>query len=132
MYANHTFKKGERIVSKKLIEELFGGEKSRSMAVFPLRLVYMLGERSDGEEAAQLLISVPKRHFKRAVKRNRVKRQIREAYRMNKAIVMSRMAGRPATEKIAMAIIWTGNELVSTEEVSEKTTKLLQRLAEKL
>lgn len=55
---------------------------SRSFSVFPLRAVYMSVDRQ--EVPASILISVPKKRFKRAVKRNRVKRQIREAYRKNK------------------------------------------------
>ena len=61
---------------------MFEGGVSKSFSIFPIRVVYMPVEQ--GEAPASILISVSKRRFKRAVKRNRVKRQIREAYRMNK------------------------------------------------
>ena len=58
---------------------MFEGGVSKSFSIFPIRVVYMPVEQ--GEVPASILISVSKRRFKRAVKRNRVKRQIREAYR---------------------------------------------------
>ena len=78
----YTLPKLERLNSRILIEKLFTGG-SKSLPAFPLRIVYMPVE---GEHlpAVSLLISVPKKRFKRAVKRNRVKRQIREAYRKHK------------------------------------------------
>ena len=82
-----TFCKEERLCRKALIEKLFHKEGSRSMAAFPLRLVYMKSPAGEDGPAAQMLVSVPKRCFKRAVKRNRVKRQVREAYRKNKHIL---------------------------------------------
>ena len=62
---------------------MFEGGVSKSFSIFPIRVVYMPVEQ--GEAPASILISVSKRRFKRAVKRNRVKRQIREAYRKNKS-----------------------------------------------
>ena len=56
---------------------MFEGGVSKSFSIFPIRVVYMPVEQ--GEAPASILISVSKRRFKRAVKRNRVKRQIREA-----------------------------------------------------
>ena len=78
----NTFPKKEHLSSLLLIGKLFAGG-SKSLAVFPLRAVYMPVENA-GLPAVSVLISVSKKRFKRAVKRNRVKRQIREAYRKNK------------------------------------------------
>lgn len=75
-------RKGERLCSKKLIDTLFGTGGSHAMTAFPLKAVYRLidckSETSAPEETVmesnvQVLVSVPKKHFKRAVKRNRVK-----------------------------------------------------------
>lgn len=77
----NTLRKSERLDRKKVIEKMFAGG-SRSFSVFPLRVVYLPVEEL--EAPVSILVSVSKRRFKRAVKRNRVKRQIREAYRMNK------------------------------------------------
>lgn len=81
-----TLSKVERLNSRILIERLFTGG-SKSLPAFPLRIVYMPVE-GENLPAATILISVPKKRFKRAVKRNRVKRQIREAYRKNKHILL--------------------------------------------
>ena len=127
--AAHTFGKQERIVSRKLIERLFGGGGSRSMSAYPLRLVYLPVER-DGV-GAKVLISVPKRHFKRAVKRNRVKRQVREAYRMHKQLLdgaTSLMADRT----LALAFIWQADELYDSRAVEASVRSLLERLNERL
>lgn len=125
-----TLSKEERISGRKQIEKLFGGG-SRSLSAFPLRLVYLLADREPQEPAAKILVSVPKRHFKRAVKRNRVKRQVREAYRKNKHLLLERM--ETAQEKtLLMAFIWLDRQLHDSAEVDEKVCSLLQRVGEKL
>ena len=84
----YTLGKEERICSKKLIEKLFKGGRSKSMVAYPLRVVYAQKADDEGENVpAQMLVSVSKRHFKHAVDRNRVKRQVREAYRKHKHTV---------------------------------------------
>ena len=72
---------------------MFEGGVSKSFSIFPIRVVYMPVEQ--GEAPASILISVSKRRFKRAVKRNRVKRQIREAYRKNKYLLVDELQRRP-------------------------------------
>lgn len=72
----YTLGKEERICSKKLIEKLFKGGRSKSMVAYPLRVVYAQKADDEGENVpAQMLVSVSKRHFKHAVDRNRVKRR---------------------------------------------------------
>ena len=91
------------MVSLKLIESLFGGGCSQSVAAFPLRAVYMLSERQTGDAPVQLLISVPKKRFKHAVDRNRVKRQIREAFRQHKDLLYPIV---PEEQCLLLAFIW--------------------------
>ena len=74
--ALHTLPKEERLCSRKALEELFGGGH-QSVSAFPIRAVYMPNEVG----VVRVMVSVSKRYFKRAVKRNRIKRQLREAYR---------------------------------------------------
>ncbi len=135
-----TLHKEERICSRKLIEAIFSGNKSRSMSAFPLRVVFMPinGEEAESETdgkgesnrparplpKAKILVSVPKKHFKRAVKRNRVKRQVREAYRKNKSII--------ADKAVALVFIWSDSHLCDSNMVEEKVVNLLTRIRERL
>lgn len=134
--ASFSFPKSEKIVSKKIIDRLFAGSGSRAMSAFPVRLVYIIlneGDealtvkgRNEGRSAAQVLISVPKRYFRHAVDRNRVKRQIREAYRKHRNLF-----ALPEGKYLAMAFIWMDHRHHATEEVERKIVNLLQRMQEK-
>jgi len=126
-----TLSKEERLCGRTLIEKLFGGGGSRSIAAFPLRLVYMKTERHEGEPAVRMMISVPKKHFKRAVKRNRVKRQVREAFRLNKSVLLTKLQERQDTA-LALAFIWLDDEQRASDEVESKVLNLLHRVAEKI
>ena len=128
--------KTERICSKKLIETLFNSGAGKSLSAFPLRLVYMLIERDTSAGLmppvqAQMMVSVPKRYFKRAVKRNRVKRQVREAYRKNKQLVLSQLLDTP-DKAVAMAFIWMDGKLQDSAFVEQRMINLLARLGERL
>lgn len=125
----HTLSKTERLNSLILIEKLFTGG-SKSLPAFPLRIVYMPVEEENNLPQVSILISVPKKRFKRAVKRNRVKRQIREAYRKHKSILADSLAA--AGKKAIIAFIWLDNELHSSVEVEEKVKKLLQLTSERM
>jgi ribonuclease P protein component len=78
----YTFKKEERLCSKKLLERLF--HNGSSFLLYPYRIVW-LAEKLPDEVPVQVVISVPKRRFKKAVDRNLIKRRIREIYRLNKS-----------------------------------------------
>ncbi|MBP1612848.1 MAG: rnpA [Bacteroidetes bacterium] len=125
----NTLSKSERLNSKIAIEKLFSGG-SKSFSLFPLRVVFMLTEKKEGAAEASLLISVPKKRFKRAVKRNRVKRQIREAYRKNKHSLLNMLEEKE--QNLMIAVIYLSNELISSAEVEEKLNSLLVRIAEKI
>lgn len=127
--------KWERICGRTLLEKLFTGGKSKSFSVFPLRVVYLLTNQPDGdlqhEAPVKMMVSVSKRHFKRAVKRNRVKRQVREAYRLNKEIVVSSMADSP-NRQLLLGFIWMSDVLHDTDTVERSMQVLLKRVADKL
>ena len=124
----NTLCKAERLHSKIVIEKMFVGGFSRSFSVFPLRAVYMSVEQQ--EVPVSILISVPKKRFKRAVKRNRVKRQIREAYRKNKGPLWQVLQEKGLG--LTIAFIYLSDELCRTEEIEEKVKVLLARIAERL
>ena len=78
----YTFKKEERLCSKRLLEKLF--HNGSSFLLYPYRIVW-LAEKLPAEVPVQVVINVPKRRFKKAVDRNLIKRRIREIYRLNKS-----------------------------------------------
>lgn len=115
----HSLPKSERLCSKKALQRLFTGER-RSVSVFPIRAVF-----ADSEEpGVHIMVSVSKRHFKRAVKRNRVKRQLREAYRLNKQILTGMEGG------LDIAFLWNTAELLPTRTIMLKMQHLLHRIHE--
>ena len=121
-----TFKKEERIVSNLLIETLFEKGNSQSLNAYPLRAVFLKTEHREGCAPVQLLISVPKKKFKHAVDRNRVKRQIREAYRKNKSLLEGTIE---EGKTLLIAIIWLSDKHFATKEVEKKVVSLLKQMA---
>ena len=125
----NTLCKAERLNSKLAIENLFSGG-AKSLSVFPLRVVFTSVEMDNDAIPASILISVPKKRFKRAVKRNRVKRQIREAYRKNKHELSDCLCRKKSG--LHLAFIYLDNELHSSEEIEDKVKSLLNRVIDKL
>lgn len=123
----HTLCKAERLDSKKLIERMFAGGAS-SFSVYPLRVVYLPVDRLDAQAA--ILVSVSKRRFKRAVKRNRVKRQIREAYRTQKHHLLEVLAGQ--NKRLAIAFIYLSDQLTDSALIHTRVQTALARVAEQI
>ena len=99
------------------------------MTAFPLRMVYRTTLRQESAPQVRLLISVSKRYFKHAVDRNRVKRQLREAYRLNKHLLYEALADQPQ-QGVDIALIWLESRLHDSEHVSKRVRSLLLRLKE--
>lgn len=76
-----SYPKKEKLKSQKQIERLFS--EGKSIGVYPLRMVYLKSDFND-DTRIKTGVSVSKRNFKKAVDRNRIKRLLREAYRLNK------------------------------------------------
>lgn len=117
----HTLNKEERLCSRKAIEKLFDGGH-QSVSVYPIRAVFMPKEQS----GVRIMVSVSKRYFKSAVKRNRIKRQLREAYRLQKELLL------PMSGGIDIAFLWTSDEMLSTEKVFRRIHNILQRIHESI
>lgn len=131
----HSFPKSERLCSRKAIDALFTSG-NRAFSAFPLRVIYKrLTEEDPDVWVPQILVSVSKRHFKHAVDRNRTKRQIREAWRLNKDILQNAehvVASTPSTANLHIAFIWLSDELQPSELVHRKMKNLLHRIHEDL
>ena len=110
-----TLPKSERLCGLKAVGELFQTGKSASAGC--LRCKYLL--RQDGEPS-RIVVSVPKRSFKRAVKRNLLKRRIRESYRRQKALL------GPGVD---ILFIYTSAEVLPYEVIYADMTSLLQTVS---
>lgn len=122
-----TFKKSERISLQREIDCLF--KHGESLISYPLRIVYLEQKPFSGANVS-VLISVPKKKFKHAVKRNRMKRLIREAYRLNKTSVIQYFQGKESG--LLIAFIFIGNELCGWKEIEVAMLKALNLLLEKM
>ncbi|WP_297249115.1 ribonuclease P protein component [uncultured Prevotella sp.] len=128
----NTLCKEERLHGRDAVEKLFKDAGSRSMVAFPVRVVYVLAPpQADTCVNTRMLVSVPKRQFKRAVKRNRVKRQVREAYRKHKHGLIEAVS-RIGEQHLSLAFVWLDSKLYDTSVVEKKVEKLLLRIEEKL
>ncbi len=144
-----TFQRGERLKSRKVIEQLFKG--GQSFAHYPLRIVWTIMDEPNGEFPAQFALSVSKKKFKRAVDRNRIRRLMREAYRLNKHILYERLetsrqspvnsqqqlasaeatADKTSYQQLALMVIYTGSEILSFQEIEKAMRDMLRRFVKK-
>jgi ribonuclease P protein component len=119
-----TLHKNERLKKRKEIENLFRNGKTINQA--PFRVYYSLTLNADPKEFLQFGVGVSKKFFKKAVSRNRIKRLIREAYRLQKTNLKELL---PKHEKsLKVFFIYTGNEMPGYQLVSAKVAVILKRL----
>lgn len=123
----HAFPKAEHLCLKREIEALFSAG-SRAASAYPVRVVYRLAERTAGPPV-KVLVSVGKRHLRRAVDRNKAKRQLREAYRLHKELLRD---VAPPEACLHLGFIWLADRPAATAAVEASVVRLLQRVAEKL
>jgi ribonuclease P protein component len=121
-----SYSKSERLKSRKLIEHLFS--KGRSLSVFPLKVFYDL--LPGAERPLQAGVTTSSRHFKKAVQRNRVKRVLREVYRLQKTPLEQVLAAE--NKSVILFFIFTGKELPVFSELHEKMKVVLQRVQDKV
>ncbi len=127
MSISYKFTKAERLKSRILIDKVFKEGKHLSDKEF--RIIF-LKHKLPVEYPAQVLISVPKKKFSKAVDRNRIKRLIREVYRLNKHLLYERL--QRVDQQIALAFIYQGSKLPEYHEVENKIKELINRLINKL
>ncbi len=123
----YTLSKAERLSRKRDIDLLFA--EGQSFIAYPLRVVYTVTDEQRSVPAS-ILISVSKKKFKRAVKRNAVKRQIRESYRLRKSVLHEPLLR--AGKFLTIAFIYLEKELVSYENMEKAMEKAVRMLGEKI
>src|SRR5690606_39086559 len=98
--------------------------EGKNVSVFPLKLFYLSLSENE-KEPLKMAVSVSKRNFKSAVKRNRIKRLLRECYRLNKHIITEKPVG-----KYACLILYTGKEEPDFHQLQKTTQRLFEKFSE--
>lgn len=124
-YKKYSFPKQERLSNKKLIDALF--TKGASFYFYPFSVRFLLAE--EAASCHQFMVSVSKRNFKRAVDRNRIKRLIKEAYRLNKHQLEGLL---PKDKYLLIAYIYVGKEIHPYSFVESKLVASFGRLKSKM
>jgi len=115
-----SLKKHEILRSKKYIKELF--DNGSSFFIYPFKVYYLTNE---SQEMNSVLFSVPKKHLKHAVDRNLVRRRMKEAYRLNKSIII---AGTESQISLSLTLIYIAESVLSYNDIESKLKQVFIRL----
>jgi len=119
-----TYPKKEKLKSRKLIDQLFA--QGKSVSNYPIKLIYLNTELPI-DVKIQAGVAVPKKNFKSAVKRNRIKRLLREAYRLNKHLVFNN-----SEATFAFLFLYLGKQMPRYPEIEKAMKGLLAQFAKKV
>ncbi|MEP1033849.1 ribonuclease P protein component [Ekhidna sp.] len=117
--SKYSFSKQEKLTGKKKIEGLFKNGSSFYLGDFQIR-----HQQTDEFGSYQILISVPKRNFKRAVDRNLLKRRIREAYRLNKEL----LPNQANSNSLYIGFVYLSKQILTFQDIQAQLIKCLERL----
>lgn len=115
---NFRFPKSEKLKSRKTIELLF--TEGKSLTKFPIKVFYLPIENKGKTQAG---FAVPKRNFKNAVDRNRIKRQLREAYRLQKHLLKNK-----EDVKFALFFLYLGKDKLTYTSIEKGIKRLLEKI----
>lgn len=116
---DRSFPRKEKLKSRKLIESVF--TEGSSVSKYPLKLLYLSAPLPE-EVPVQVAVSVPKRRFRKAVERNRIKRLMRESWRLQKSQWLPEL-----NTPYAFMFIYTGRDLPQQKELSQKMQLLMEK-----
>ena len=115
------FRKADKLKSRKTIDELFS--KGNSFSNFPFKVIWLPKNK---EASLQVAVGVSSRNFKKATERNRIKRLMKEAYRLQKEKLQVQL--QQQDQQLSVFILYMGKELPEYEVVFEKIGTIINRL----
>jgi ribonuclease P protein component len=118
----YTLGKQERLKSRKIIDQLF--KEGKFFSVFPIRVVWQYRQNADVHLQAGFTVST--KHFKKAVHRNRIRRLMKEAYRLQKNNLQLQVEQN--NKQLAIFLMYVGKEIPDYSLVTEKIKIVLSRL----
>jgi ribonuclease P protein component len=119
------FPKSERLKSRKQIDQLF--EKGKGFSIFPVRVMYQFFPGDEQNNGLQIGVTASKRYFKKAVDRNRIKRLLREAYRLQKHDLQTQV--KESGKRGLVFFLYTDKTIASFETVKTAVSKCLKKLS---
>lgn len=129
--SDYTLPRSERIRSLKAIRRLFS--EGRGGFVYPIRYMALSSDSAHSEESkseergVEVLFSVPKKFHKRANKRNLLKRRMREAYRLNRQLLVEKLGAQ--AKELDLALIYSAKELHSYKTIENVIRKVLEQVS---
>lgn len=123
MTVSYTFRKKERLSSKKAIAALF--DSGQAFSLYPFRVFWKIADAGTGSPA-RLAVSVSKRCFKKAVDRNRIKRLTREAWRHNKHILYKHLEENNIN--LVLMLVYTQEDMPGYDLIEQKVKKVVSKL----
>lgn len=118
-----TYSTSEKLKSRKLLNQVFA--EGKSLNVYPLKITYLLKE-IDTTSNAQMGVGSSSRHFKKAVQRNRIKRLLRESYRLQKNNLLELL---PEKKQLIAFVLFIGKDMSETALIPQKMQLVLDKLA---
>lgn len=122
------FRKAERLKHRKAIGALFNG-RPPSFGQYPIRLIYRQSEHGWQGSPVRVAVSVPKRKFPKAVDRNRIRRQLKEAWRLHKHTLYAGLPGQLATYDFM--ILYVAKEALPFSAIEKAVQDMIRRFLKK-